>query len=882
MASLVHGLLAGILLTRWQHPLGRELLDVPAVPAGTALAARSTALLAVALAVLLARPSLEGRTRGTWLAGLALGAAGEGLLARFGRESDGGNLVFAALGLVLFALREARRGASRSARSASPPPLARGALALAGAGLALGFEGLARLVRRLGPGLVADDAVLTAVLSALLALGALGLGRALPGGRAGEARPARSLEGIALGLAGAALVASLAALVSQSSPQGLRASLARFGLDPADCGSARVDGVLGLVAFVLPALFAGAALHGLRRRDELASLVVGAAFGLQLVPPLLAPSPGASLAELARSGPHAGRLVAVGVGLVAAGVLLDALARRARKRSAASLAQALVGVALLVPALALRGRPLPAPPPWSRFPQPVALAFETPEGRFLVQPGPVGLGAVTLDHRPIAPPAAGARLDAECLRRALALLPAPVRERGARVLLVGQLTPGRALVLAEESVARLDRSAAWWREMERLEAEVFAATPQWRAAQLGLDGAVLSPIEARERVGAGEYDVVLVPPVAGRLPLVPRPDLPEGTIAVVWYDAESEAAARDFGAPLLVAADGLERLALGAVFGLEQEPAAEPRAGTGPFVAAGGPSARGRTVAWMRERVPRRGPRSLAALAERLAHANSDNGWRLVTRAFAEHASVQEESSPWATSEEATELDEGALVSLVEALSTGARDPWSEELAGGLARVLRGKRDVEGIWRWIEPIAAIWRPWRAGDLALALAEIESLDAPAAVARLEPLLAADPADVEVGELLARALREAGESARELALLRALFEGGEREPLAAPELRAGARAGGRGRGGPARRGSAARGGRRGAAARPRRGRGRGSPRPLSGRVGCSACSDRRRHPRAGARRTARRPTASSGCSSSAGARCRARRSSRWRSA
>jgi len=773
MASLVHGLLAGILLTRWQHPLGRELLDVPGVPAGTALAARSTALLAVALAILLSRHSLEGRTRGTWLAGLALGAMGEGLFARLGREADGGNLVFAALGLVLFALRDARRPVLAEA---SPTSLARGALALAGAGLALGFEGLARTARRFGPGLVADDAVLTAVFAALLALGALGLGRALPGGRAGEARPARPSEGFALALSGASFLASLAALGAQGTPQGLRAALARFGLHPADCGSARVDGVLGLVAFVLPALFAGAALHGLRRRDELASLTVGAALGLQLAPAVLAPRAGASLAELARTGPHSGRLVAVGVGLVAVGVLVDALARRARERSAASVWQALVGLALLVPAFTLRGRPRPVPAPWAIFPQPVALAFETAEGQFLVQPGAAGLGLVRLDQRPIAPPAAGARLDAECLRRSLALLPAAARERGARVLLVGQLTPGRALVLAHAGVARLDRSAAWWPVMERLEHELFATTPQWRPAELGLGGAVLPFLEARERVRAGEYDLVLVPPVAGRLPLVPRPELPPGTIAVVWYDGESEPAVRDYDPAVLVAADGLERLALGAVLGLQPEPALEPRAGAGPFVASGRPSARGRTVAWMDERVPRRGPRSLAALAERLARANADNPWRLLATAFARHTAAQVESSPWATSEAATELDEGALIDLVEGLSTGARDPWSEELADGLARVLRGKRDVEGIRRWIEPIAEIWRPWREGDLALAVAELESLEPGAAVARLESLFAADPGDLEAGELLARALREAGERARELEVLRTLFEGG----------------------------------------------------------------------------------------------------------
>ena len=58
MARFIHGLLCGLVLLRLHRPLGRELLEVPAVSAADALSARSIALLGVAGAVLLARRSI--------------------------------------------------------------------------------------------------------------------------------------------------------------------------------------------------------------------------------------------------------------------------------------------------------------------------------------------------------------------------------------------------------------------------------------------------------------------------------------------------------------------------------------------------------------------------------------------------------------------------------------------------------------------------------------------------------------------------------------------------------------------------------------------------------------------------------------------------------
>lgn len=768
MVRLVHGLLVGVVLLRLHRPLGQALLEVPAVPAGAALAARGMALVLAAGAVLLARRSFDGRPHTAWITGVAVGLSLEGLAGGVGREADGGTLALAVLGLALLIVRELRgpaqgEGGERGedgGQGASPV-----ALGVQGAGLALGLEGLARLVRRLGAGRVADDGAFAAVFVAVAAVGALALGGAL-----GRRRLGARAASCALSVAGAGLVLGLMTMRSLATPPGLRAHLARFGLDASEYGTLGVDVVLGASVFAVPALFAGLAVCAARRRVELAALLVGGAFGLQLVPILLATPPDAPLGEL----PHSAALLPAGLVLVGAGALLGLPRSAAELRRPAGVAQLLLALALFGPAAASPVARVPVLPAWTRFPHPRSATFETPEGQFLIRPG-AGLDVVTLDHRPLTPGAAGARADGERLRLALDLLEEDARERGPRVLLVGQLTPGRALVLAEAGVVQLDRTGAWWRVMQRLEEHLFTSTPEWLPEALGIAGTILAPHAATRAARTGEYDLVVVPAVPGRLPLVPRGAPAEGTLAVVWLDGASDVDRRSLEGPVLVTSDGLEELALGAVSGTEP-PDVGSRPGEPAFLAPGRPALRPRTFAWMAKRVDRRGPRAVLRLAERLAAANAEEDWEPATRAFARHARVQRESSPWDTLAQSTEVDDEALAALVEAAAVAAPRPdrWTSELARGLAQVLAGKRDVERIHRYVEPVAELWPGWREGTLALALAEIESLEPAAAVARLSPLFDDRGDDLEVGELLARAHREAGDADGELAVLGGLAD------------------------------------------------------------------------------------------------------------
>ena len=87
MTRLVLAFMCGMLLCGMRAPLGTDLLAFPAVSAGEAYAARALALVAVAVIVLLARRSLDGRSNGDLLLGATLGYLTEGLLGELHREA---------------------------------------------------------------------------------------------------------------------------------------------------------------------------------------------------------------------------------------------------------------------------------------------------------------------------------------------------------------------------------------------------------------------------------------------------------------------------------------------------------------------------------------------------------------------------------------------------------------------------------------------------------------------------------------------------------------------------------------------------------------------------------------------------------------------------
>ena len=760
MARILLGCLCGALLSGLRAPLGFDLLALPAVPAGRAYFARALALVATAGVVLLSRRSMDGRPNGDLLLAVTLGYGLEGWMGGMAREAASAPFPLAMVALVLLVLREQRRvrpaGGARGAQAGVDPlpavtPLA---LVFGGAGTALGLEGIGRILRRMGGGLPLDDTLFGVVFLGLAAVGGLAFGRALRS--VGRDRARGPVVSLALGVGGAALFVGLMAASGVATPPGLRGFLARFGSDPSRVGQLPYDALIASVVLVVPAFALGTALYCARRPVELAALLLGAAAGHLLAPGFLG-----------TDGPPAdGPPTVHSAQLVRLGALLVGLGTLAAARHPPRIPHAVLGVALIVTASAVSVRQVVVRA-WSRFPIQSAEVFDTPEGQILIRPsGP--LDQVTLDHRPLTPLADGARADAERLRTSLALLPQEVRARGVRVLLVGQLTPGRALVLAQGGVTHLDRSAAWWRVMGWLEARLFRDHAPALPAALGLEGEVLDLVDARARLGSQSYDLVIVPPVPGPAPLVPRPRLPAGTAAVAWLDAGSAVARREIGGPVVLASDGFEGLSIGVVFGIAVHLSAVPDR---PAVLDAGPPLCGpSTLEWMALRGELRPHRARADLAERLAAANADGPWAPLTAALAAHYLAQRESSPWESGAQATELVDETLEELTLAANAARPDRYTRELWNGLASVLMGKRDVEKIVRWIRPVAEVWAPWPELEIALALAELESLEPQAAAARLEPLLADPPTDPRWRRWLAVILARAGalEQARPLLL------------------------------------------------------------------------------------------------------------------
>ncbi|MEE8469136.1 MAG: hypothetical protein V3T22_11815, partial [Planctomycetota bacterium] len=523
MARLALAFLCGMLLCGMRAPLGTDLLAFPVVSAGEAYAARALALVAVAATVLLARRSLDGRSNADLLSGATLGYLTEGLLGELHRGATSPSFVLAPVALVALILRE-RRGHPEDTQPPATTPLV--VPVFLGAGLALALDGICRSLRLLGGGGVLDDNLTGVVLLATATFGAVAFGLPLQMAKSDRARGVTLT--IAALIAGMLLVFSSRIVQGLANPQQLKAYLARFGLDPAGQGMLGTDALVAAAVLVLPAFALGVVVHCARRRSELAALLLGGALGMQIVPFILA------WTATGEPGPASGVLLQRAAVLIGMGGILGAWTFHGRKlRPRLSVLAPSVVLVTFGAWDARSSSPLRIQA-WARFPRSARAVADTPEGQLLIFPGTPGVERVTLDHRALTPPPAGGPADAERLRVSLALLPAEVRERGSRILLVGQLSPGRSAILAEAGVASVDRSAAWWRAMHWLEAELFRGQEAFLPERCGMTGEVCSPSVARERLAAGEYDLVIVPPVRDTAPLAPRVELPAGTLAVAW------------------------------------------------------------------------------------------------------------------------------------------------------------------------------------------------------------------------------------------------------------------------------------------------------------------------------------------------------------
>lgn len=743
LRSLIVGLFTGVTLSLARAPLGVDLLSIPAVSSSTSLGWRAGGLLLIALALGRSRSKYAAPSVPAITAGAALGF---GLHGFFGMGCLPGSGILVALALAALAMERwvapAQLVAEDEPAAASPVTLL--GLASAGAGASLTMELLARPLRLLGLGTTGDDTVFGFAFLCLLAIGAVSFSGLVNGPRRGRSNLA---AGLALGsMAGLYGVVVLAEFSSRMGLDGyLR--LPTWDLDTSYIGMIQADLLLAGRTLLLPAFVLGAALCGARRRIELTAVVAGGALGLVILarafPDLEGSEEQLSLLTAERVT-LAITLAAVGGLIACAGELWP----RTRASGSTPGSAPVIGLVLCVAALIVP-RVLPAQhvlplSPWEQFAPSPRLLVDTAQGLLTVETSPGGGEVLTLDRRRLTPGAKRGPADAQRLRLSWELLSEAERASG-RVLLVGQLTPLRALVLSNLGATRVDRTAAWHRAMPAVDQALFGGPVPGA-------GEILAPEQALERLRDGAYDLVIVPPVAGS---TPRVDLGAAgdTAACVWIATDVHTAWRDWGERVLLSSAGLGDLHLGltnrdSTIGLPSGP----------------PQAFGSELQRLLVRPFERSAAARAAVAQRLANAEEGEG---LATGLALHYAAQKRSSPWETDAQQVEVSgpaleqlRGATLALAEAGAVGEVGTYLRELWHGIAALLIEKREIELAYANLGPLAEAFAPWTELERALAAADLEMLDPGSAAERLLVVIAAQPYDLNLRADCADALAEAG--------------------------------------------------------------------------------------------------------------------------
>jgi hypothetical protein len=250
----------------------------------------------------------------------------------------------------------------------------------------------------------------------------------------------------------------------------------------------------------------------------------------------------------------------------------------------------------------------------------------------------------------------------------------------------------------------------------------------------------LTPSDAWKRLQDGTYDLVIVPAVSERTPNLPLlSDLPPRTRVMAWLDGGAAVARMRLPKRILLVADGVFDLCVGVqLAGADRD---EDWFTPGP--AAQEPIAlqrlRKRPAAW---------PNLYRALLLERCAAGEEASDGIqpradFLRALATILRAQKPSSPFESRAEAFEINNHQMADLAATVQAGASGRFVEETIFGIARVLVEKRSIEAIQEYLAPISRAWgRPLEL-ELALAAADIESLDAQSALKHLQELETSDP-------------------------------------------------------------------------------------------------------------------------------------------
>ena len=724
--TLSLGLLTGLFASALRAPLGLELVQVTATPASVSVAYRAIVFLLLAVTLLAGRNRAgEGLTPVRFLSGALLGVATHGLFLGFTPKSHlGAVALIVVLGAALWYLARTPLGPELEEEqpltpdgeddAGEVPTATPTAHAMIGVGLALSLEGVYRHLRLLGAGTSSDDSVFACVLIALVLAGAASFRSIV-----------RSTTSKTLCLAGGALGtwASLQLLRGIANPRGLDRYLRWFDLDTSLRGMLLYDALLASVVLVVPAFLIGAGFQGLHRRSNLAGLSSGVAIGLIVSPHFLTPLilnklPGHPF--IAHESP-ASHLILWGAAVAFAGAALHLVRHPGIARWAALSFFIVSPLPFIAQPDAVR-----ILAPWQRrLPQP-ELMVDTPQGLITIEPTEFGIEAVTLDRRLLSPSGLGASADRLQLEAAVGVLPRELRDsHDFRVLLLGQLTPGRALALTSLGAGSIDRTGSWHSLMPLLEHHLFHSTPLPEGLPITLSA-------ARSRLSEGAYDLVIAPSIGGEQPTTRNFASGPNTVTVVWFDAAGEVAHQPLGSHLLLSTATLEDLSIGVVHGVEREqvPLGELLIDAGPRLSGGLPWGR------LGMRLHERARHARAEMARRLGEADTAGVGSLLTEGLNAHFNSQEHSSPYETLAERIELSDEALKSWSMAGRTQPASRVSAEILGAAARVLQGKRAVTRIYEHLEPVTEIHPGWTELVAVLAYADLEALDPSNCIHRVE--------------------------------------------------------------------------------------------------------------------------------------------------
>lgn len=777
MRSFLIGFFAGLVLSALRAPLGLELLQVPATSAGAAMAYRAAALLVVGVGLILGLRSAHERFSSTlMLVGtgvgyqlhwqlmdspgpyvaqvilsvlmvtlLVAGHSGSGdtrpnkgrivvllLAALIGwylinqgfPKAHGDAVLVGIAGLLALAIVGRSTGKVPEApQQDAEAPRASGnltGLALCGAGLALLLEGLARHLRLMGGGLAADDSVFGTVLFTFMIFGAFAFGRPFLASR----RRPLVLAGFAA-LSGLAAWGSLRVIANLATRRGLEVYLlnAPLEVDRSLHGTLHYDMLIAAPVLILPAFALGTVIALVRRPIELAALLIGSGAGLACAPRLLQFQ--WSSVELLQES-NSVELVLLGGVVAAVGALLTVLtsAELTRKESTLGSIIALGGIALCVFPSRQAIRVLS---PWEkREPQPLAV-HEIPEGLLTVELDSNGTPFATLNRRALTAPDNEAPIDTHRIQQAWKMLGESAEDTHPTVLFVGQLDIARALCLVDLGADRIDRCAPWSDAMPMLEHHLFGGEPSW------FPGEILSLGGARQHLERGDYDLVIVAPIAGQAPTTRNLASPPDTTVVVWLDAGLGLEQEHLGKNILLSAPHLTALYAAVVHGPQVE-AVQLAGGRGApaFVDPGEPTSGVPALLTLTTRKEQRGDLRRRRFCERIALAERSPG---MGTALAAHFGAQARSSPFLTDAQSVELDPEANTLFSAAATAAEPDALVIEVIESLADLLGKQRKVEEIDRVLRAPAERHRPWPALEIALAQAALEFLEPEEAVMHL---------------------------------------------------------------------------------------------------------------------------------------------------